>query len=527
MKIIKGWLIGILVMGLVMVLAGQSLAVPAMINMQGRLIDKSSGNPIEGSRIMVFTFWDAANGGNQLPAGTPWGEVHSDGVLLDKGLFNVVLGSVRAIPSEVFLGDEVYLQISIQEDGEVFDRQKMVAVPFAFMTENLKGGSVDAKGNPAVKGESQRDPAFKGYLGRDPGSIYKAGVMGEAGSSTTGHLALRAEEGPTYYGVRGFAYQSGATNYGVYGEGATAGVKGKSSGGDGVYGESTSGYGVHGKSISSKPSFGYLGDSNYGVYGRYHDGTNNRSRGYLGSSAYGAYGQYHNGASFRSFGYLGGSEYGAYGCYSNGTRLLSSGYLGGSDHGVYGEYRKSDGSFGPYGYVGGGLYGVKGYSAEENGAGGYFESTDGYGVYGATNASDQAGVYAQNTGDGPALEVGDGWIKTQKGHIAAAVDSGTVVICNGHAGIVEMVGDGGLNLENDYVIIKNDKVRDGSIILATLRLVNPSSNASDLGGLAVSNVSYLYQAGSLVGFNVHLDGDIPEGPPDNRVRVAVQFLVLN
>ncbi len=68
---------------------------PNLLNYQGRLTDPS-GNPKNGTFTMQFAVYDAETGGNQLPSGTPWSETQS--VTVTNGVFNVLLGSVTALP---------------------------------------------------------------------------------------------------------------------------------------------------------------------------------------------------------------------------------------------------------------------------------------------------------------------------------------------------------------------------------------------------------------------------------------------
>jgi hypothetical protein len=75
--------------------------VPNLLNYQGRLTDPS-GNPKNGTFTMQFAVYDAESGGNQLPSGSPWSETQS--VTVTNGVFNVLLGSVTALPTNLFEG---------------------------------------------------------------------------------------------------------------------------------------------------------------------------------------------------------------------------------------------------------------------------------------------------------------------------------------------------------------------------------------------------------------------------------------
>jgi hypothetical protein len=84
------------------VLTAPALAdAPTLLNYQGRLT-APSGNPKNGTFTMQFAVYDAESGGNQLPAGSPWSETQN--VTVTNGVFNVLLGSVTALPTNLFEG---------------------------------------------------------------------------------------------------------------------------------------------------------------------------------------------------------------------------------------------------------------------------------------------------------------------------------------------------------------------------------------------------------------------------------------
>lgn len=51
---------------------------------------------------MQVAVYDAETGGDQLPAGTPWSEMQS--VTVTNGVFNLLLGSVTALPAMTLHG---------------------------------------------------------------------------------------------------------------------------------------------------------------------------------------------------------------------------------------------------------------------------------------------------------------------------------------------------------------------------------------------------------------------------------------
>ncbi|HEX7318884.1 MAG TPA: tail fiber domain-containing protein [bacterium] len=87
---------------------GQVRLAPRMLNYQGYLTD-TQGNPITNPSVsMTFAIFDAVSAGNQK-----WTETQST-VSVDKGIFNVLLGSVSPIPDSVFTNStNRWLELSV------------------------------------------------------------------------------------------------------------------------------------------------------------------------------------------------------------------------------------------------------------------------------------------------------------------------------------------------------------------------------------------------------------------------------
>lgn len=79
---------------------------PNTINYQGYLTN-STGDALDGTYNLTFTIFDAATGGN-----SKWTESHN-GVVVNNGLFTLVLGSLYPILDTVFSGQDRYLQIRV------------------------------------------------------------------------------------------------------------------------------------------------------------------------------------------------------------------------------------------------------------------------------------------------------------------------------------------------------------------------------------------------------------------------------
>lgn len=82
-------------------------AVPHLINYQGRLTDKSNV-PLEGAYNLTFRIYDAETAGNLL-----WEETQT-GVVIQKGIFSILLGSVNNL--NLAFDKPYYLEIKVGND---------------------------------------------------------------------------------------------------------------------------------------------------------------------------------------------------------------------------------------------------------------------------------------------------------------------------------------------------------------------------------------------------------------------------
>jgi microcystin-dependent protein len=116
----------LIVAGLMLVLFSYSSAqVPQMINYQGKLT-KSTGAPLDTTIQMVFSIY--ADPITQTPL---WTETQI-AVSVEKGIFNVLLGSVTPIPYSTFDGSVRYLGVRVGGDPEIAPRKPIVSVAYAF-----------------------------------------------------------------------------------------------------------------------------------------------------------------------------------------------------------------------------------------------------------------------------------------------------------------------------------------------------------------------------------------------------------
>jgi len=105
---------------------GDSRLSPRLLNYQGYLTD-TLDNPVTNPSVsMTFAIFDAASAGNQK-----WSEIQSS-VAIDKGIFNVLLGSVTPIPDSVFVNSTSrYLELTVA--GQVLSpRTRIVSVAYAY-----------------------------------------------------------------------------------------------------------------------------------------------------------------------------------------------------------------------------------------------------------------------------------------------------------------------------------------------------------------------------------------------------------
>jgi hypothetical protein len=100
-------------------------AVPPMINYQGKLA-KPSGAPLDTTTSMVFCIY-----ADPITLNPLWCDTQS-AVVVEKGVFNVLLGSQHPIPDSVFDGNVRYLGVKVGNDAEITPRKPMVSVGYAY-----------------------------------------------------------------------------------------------------------------------------------------------------------------------------------------------------------------------------------------------------------------------------------------------------------------------------------------------------------------------------------------------------------
>ncbi|MBI5873339.1 MAG: hypothetical protein HZB36_04260 [Candidatus Omnitrophica bacterium] len=108
-------------------------AVPHLINYQGRLTD-TAGNPLNGSYNLTFRIYDALSAGNLL-----WEETQT-GVVVDKGLFGILLGSVASL--NIAFDKPYFLEIKVGTEV-MSPRQQITSSGYAIRAEEADS-SIDS-----------------------------------------------------------------------------------------------------------------------------------------------------------------------------------------------------------------------------------------------------------------------------------------------------------------------------------------------------------------------------------------------
>lgn len=106
---------------------------------QGRLASPN-GTPINATLGMSFRLYNVASGGTTL-----WGETWSgaSSVAVRDGLFNVMLGSLNAVPPSVISSNSsLWLGITIGSDSEMSPRVQLGSVPYATQALTVPDSSI-------------------------------------------------------------------------------------------------------------------------------------------------------------------------------------------------------------------------------------------------------------------------------------------------------------------------------------------------------------------------------------------------
>ncbi len=133
-------------------LAAQAGSVPELISHQGRLL-KTDGTPETGAHSLTFTVYEVSSGGVAL-----WTESHP-GVVVDEGLFTVLLGSTVPVSSDLLSppssGSPVERWLEVTVDGQVLSpRMRLASVPYAASSSRMDGDVETSPGELRLHGMS-------------------------------------------------------------------------------------------------------------------------------------------------------------------------------------------------------------------------------------------------------------------------------------------------------------------------------------------------------------------------------------
>ncbi len=108
--------------------------IPYLINYQGNLSDHDSGLPLTGTVSLTFSLFPLETDGK-----ASWTETHPS-VVLNSGIFNVILGSVTPLDPGTGLAEESWLEIQIK-DEKLTPRQRLTATAYTLFADNTNNAN--------------------------------------------------------------------------------------------------------------------------------------------------------------------------------------------------------------------------------------------------------------------------------------------------------------------------------------------------------------------------------------------------
>ncbi|HEY2514534.1 MAG TPA: hypothetical protein VGI39_26905 [Polyangiaceae bacterium] len=206
-RVIVGSLAGTIALAALGLEGAASANVPPYLTEQGRLFD-GTGAPITSAVTMEFALYEAATGGTAV-----WSEKQT--ITPDQGYFSAELGSVTALPTDVFAtaansGLNLFLGVTVNTDAEISPRQPLQSVPYALVANNAIGDitptSVTVGGTLVINNKGQWVGSATGLVG-PTGATGPQGPQGGAGA--TGPQGPQGAQGPA--GPTGPTGPKGAT----------------------------------------------------------------------------------------------------------------------------------------------------------------------------------------------------------------------------------------------------------------------------------------------------------------------------
>ncbi|MFH1374493.1 MAG: tail fiber domain-containing protein [bacterium] len=140
---------------IVALLALTALATPKFIHYNGVLMQ--AGVPVpDGDYMLTFRVYEY-----EVDHSPIWSEVQNP-VATKDGKFNVKLGSINELTTDVFSSDDRWLGIEVGTDGEMTPRTPIGSVPYAFMAGNVADRAIDSNkiALKSIKHENIKDKAI-------------------------------------------------------------------------------------------------------------------------------------------------------------------------------------------------------------------------------------------------------------------------------------------------------------------------------------------------------------------------------
>ena len=327
--------------------------VPTEINYQGWLGDTTDTTEITDVLGMIFRLYTSSTGGSPI-----WNESHI-AIPVDKGIFNVLLGSVNPIPSNIFTGDPLWLETQVMTDT-LSPRKKLVSVGYAIKSEEADHSIHSDTAGYALAADVNIDSVAyadtAGYASSSaPDSdwtlsgskLYAQDTSWNVGIGTTSpSFKLDVEGGARFWNSSGD--RSGVQIGTIAGSGT--GIEGIASDGNLTqpmyinyhssgevilaYGGGKVGIGTASPSTDARLDVRANG-ADYGVLGQGSTGKQAAVFGLANGASYGVWGCGSTGKMAGVFGSANGASYGVYGCGSTGKVASVYGLANGADYAGY------------------------------------------------------------------------------------------------------------------------------------------------------------------------------------------------
>jgi len=122
---LKSFVLLVIGMAIFFACSTSSADVPHMINYQGQLTTLQ-GALVNDTVQITFSIYP-----DTLGSLADWSETQAQ-VMVNEGIFNVLLGSVNSIPASLFGGSVKYLGVQVESDAEMRPLKPIVSVAYAF-----------------------------------------------------------------------------------------------------------------------------------------------------------------------------------------------------------------------------------------------------------------------------------------------------------------------------------------------------------------------------------------------------------